>query len=504
VLTAAPSARAGWGPEQILTGPDYGSDTPRIAFDSSGGAVLGYERLTGALNQIEAIVKSPDGTFGPPLKVSGPDIGPNDVLEQPDLASNRRGDVVLSWSPLLSVRSWVVVRRPGREFGPPRLLRANLAHVALNEGGAGAVAYHEQGALKVRTMSRAARSFGRPTTLIVSRDARPSVAVMPDDRVQVAWLDVARGSTAVFVATGKAGRRRFRTQRVFHGRRARAGKPSLIATGAGRQIVAWRVHNRRPGLRAVRLSSSGKLGRTRRLTREGVVAWDAAAGRDGRVVFAVRSGSRAASRIELVEDAGGFYLREAVSERRRTTSSPRLAVGRSGAAAVAWSEGPVGRREIRLTSRATGDRFRPVGSLSAGGPDEILLGLSVDDAGDVVAGLAGGADVAGAAWAAGQRAPAATVVSSSSGNCVGVVMDAAASGFAAMLWLPDCGAESGANRVLASVRRPGAGFASAEGISAPENLSGGFPAVRVAESGRILGVWFTFDPDTMSAAEYLP
>jgi hypothetical protein len=503
------AATAGWWPEKVLTQPDDGLvSTPQVSFDRAGRALLAYERSAGDAALVEARIWDAANGFGEPTKISGPEPGPDDVREDVAVVANRRGDAVISWGHLFTRQFWTVVKRPGRPFGPPQLLKSNWADIALAEDGSGLMAYQEGSAIEVRRLDRRRRRFGLPVTLAKRSNGAPDAAIASNGLEIVAWVDRSRSGNSISVATRRQGARRFRVRRLASGAVSRPAEPQVVAGGRRSAMVAWATRKSHEALWVSLRRPGAGFGHPQRVFKGRIQTAVPVLDATARATVAARIGPAEDTRIEVAQAAPGrrFGPVSVVSDRGRRTTNPLVRVGPRGDAAVAWTGAMDGRRLAQVATRAPGGRLRGPERLPGPGAAHEVLGLDIDERGTVIAGWAGsdgGRFIAAGTWPAGS-APSGRVVGRAAA-CWRPEFEAAQDGFAVMAWLSDCGAYT-SGVVYATVRRPGAEFETAQPISTQMELSGAFPGLGVGEGGHAIVTWEVLDrPDReLLAAEHLP
>jgi hypothetical protein len=509
-LVFPPVATAGWGPERVLTRPGDGLvSTPQISFDRAGRALVAWERSGVDAALVEGLRWDAANGFAKPAKVSGPDPGPDDVLDDVAVVANRRGDGVVSWGHIFTRQFWTVVTRPAKAVGPPQRVKSSRADIALAEDGAGLMTYLEGSAVKVRRLGPGRRRFGLPLTLARRSVGTPDAAIASDGLELVTWSDRSPSGTSIRVATRPPGARRFRVRRLAFGAVSRPAEPQLAVGGRRTALIAWAARKSRKGLWVSLRRGGAGFGRPQRVFSgridTAVPVLDAA----GRATVAVRIGPEKDTRIEVAETLPGrrFGPVSVMSDRGRRTTDPIVRTSPRGDAAVAWAGAIDGRRLVQVATRARGGRLRGPELLPGPGAPLELLGLDVDERGTVIAGWTGsdgGRFIGAATWAAGS-APSGGAIVARSGACWPPEFDAARDGFAVMAWLSDCGATT-SGVVYAAVRRPGGHFGAPQPISSEMQLSGAFPALGVGEGGHALVTWEVLDqPDReLMAAEHVP
>jgi hypothetical protein len=154
-----------------------------VAIDDAGNAIVVWPQRAGGITRVRAAMRPPGGAFGPAVFLSPEG---QDVREGPRVAMSGSGRAIVAWTtnespPRLQYRS----RRRGTGFSPAATLTpdgaASLPRVAINDAGAGIVAWRDDAGLlhgRVRPAGSAAFAPARqlsPPEFGVAYD--PEVAI---------------------------------------------------------------------------------------------------------------------------------------------------------------------------------------------------------------------------------------------------------------------------------------------------------------------------------------
>jgi hypothetical protein len=127
------------------TGTGISSEIPRLAVTPAGRATVAWRLSTGFVTTMQEIEIAPDGSLSPvvTLPLSGSD-DPN----YPEIAGNRKGDLLVIWSGVSATESLIraSLRGAGGAFAPPAGVsetsnEALQAAVAIDEGDSGVAAW---------------------------------------------------------------------------------------------------------------------------------------------------------------------------------------------------------------------------------------------------------------------------------------------------------------------------------------------------------------------------
>jgi hypothetical protein len=145
----------GFSSPQLLsaTGTGIRSEIPRLAVTPAGGASVVWRRSTGFATTMQAIDIAADGSLS---AVETLPLATADAPSYPELAGNRKGDLLAVWSGLSATESLVraSLRGAGGTFAAPAAVsetsnEALQATVAIDEGDSGVAAWTRPGKEKV-------------------------------------------------------------------------------------------------------------------------------------------------------------------------------------------------------------------------------------------------------------------------------------------------------------------------------------------------------------------
>ena len=252
-------------------------------------------------DQIAALVRDPDESFGPAKRIQTPAFG---WLTDPAIAVSPNGAVVVGFG--TQKHSSAEDLAPGpRPASVPRGHPAVIVRVAGDP-------------------------WGRIHVLSTGTATAPVVAVGSDDRPLVAWVRGTQVQASVLAEDGHSGRIR----RVGSGRAG--GRIALAAGAKGRAAIAWADATR--VIRVARRAGSG-FARGRRVQTggaSGVSGLTAAIDDRGRVWVAWRDGTDAAGSIVVAQAAVTGTFRLATIATGAALGDPALTARPGGGAVVAW------------------------------------------------------------------------------------------------------------------------------------------------------------------------
>jgi hypothetical protein len=200
---ASPPAAA-WGPPRWVSAEAWSAtDTPTVAVDRQGDALLAWEACDGRLpacdHRIQLRTRGRGGAFGPVIDVSDPGAAP----AWPEVAIDDDGDGIVAWQQHDPASNWrIAARRFGRDGTPSRLLVlspagpiANSPQVAITPRGRALVAWTEDRGGTWHTVARrvSARGAVGPALELGTASAEPpAVAIDRRGAAVIAWSDTAR------------------------------------------------------------------------------------------------------------------------------------------------------------------------------------------------------------------------------------------------------------------------------------------------------------------------
>src|SRR5918998_4868547 len=180
---ASPAAAA-WGPSRWVSAEGWlATDTPTVAVDRQGDAVLAWEacdaRLPACDGRVQLRTRGRGGAPGPIINASDPGAVP----AQPEVAIDDDGDGIVAWQQHDPRSNWrIAARRFGPRGTPGRLLVlspaapiANSPQVAVTPRGRALVAWTEYRAGTWYTVTRrvSARGVAGPARSVCTRSAAP-------------------------------------------------------------------------------------------------------------------------------------------------------------------------------------------------------------------------------------------------------------------------------------------------------------------------------------------
>lgn len=121
------------------------SEIPRLAVTPAGGASVVWRLSTGFETTMQTVDIAPDGSLSP---VQSLPLASTDDPSYPELAGNRKGDLLVVWSGVSATNSLIraSLRGPGGAFAPPAPVsetsnEAMQAAVGIDEGDSGVAAW---------------------------------------------------------------------------------------------------------------------------------------------------------------------------------------------------------------------------------------------------------------------------------------------------------------------------------------------------------------------------
>jgi hypothetical protein len=233
---------------QPLGAPEGAS--PEVAVDGRGTAIVVWEQRVGntVLHTIEQSTRPAGGSFGVPQDLSAF----TDEARFPDVATNRRGDALVTWTNRITSPNFIeAVGRPAggsfsthlRVSGPVGTTDAVDSQVAVGEDGSGMVTWErEDGRAQAAPWSASLNSFGSAFDVTAGSPsefgAAPDVAVTPAGAAVFAYFGTVNGANpAIKTKTRTNGvlgaATNIATLPTFNGR------PSLVSNAAGDMLAAW-------------------------------------------------------------------------------------------------------------------------------------------------------------------------------------------------------------------------------------------------------------------------
>ena len=366
--SAAPSwlpfAPIGLDPQKVCHdfvipgGGSYVCDA-RVAMSSDGTTYLAYVNFDGSapapgFRRVFLSIRPPGGTFSAPVALSpaGKNImGANGTLIS--LASNARGDIILSWAYVEGSSGIVQTAYKSASATTPRVETlsntadsANLPSVAIADDGSAIVAWRNTHAgtttVQASFLSAGATNFG-PFSDISDAGAIDAVQVVeaPSGDAIAGWV---RGG--VVEASRRPAGSTFGGRLGLSG--ANASSPDFAIAPSGRATVVWQ-----------------------RDPNTGVANDDIIESRERRVTPDFANGTWGSSGLVTQAGEAGF--------------TPAVAVDPENTATAVWSSLISGERKVRAATRASGGSFSNHQPISAPGAQPFAPQIAVSPTGEAVA-----------------------------------------------------------------------------------------------------------------------
>ncbi|MET0769879.1 MAG: PKD domain-containing protein [Solirubrobacteraceae bacterium] len=229
-FAGAASASPSWLPAQTLTATD--SKAPVVAVAPDGTTVLAWSRVDGATTVVEAVRRRPGEAFGTPVKLNAAE-GSN-----PRVGIDAAGNATIAWEEDgVGVRAARLPAATGFEAAATVVANGSGAELAVGAGGTAVVVAQVAGVLQAAIRPGASGAFGTATPISAGTVLDPDVAVAPDGRAAVAWLeggDILLDERPAGGGFAAAGTIRSRDEDAYE-----VSEPAVAIDGAGRGIVVW-------------------------------------------------------------------------------------------------------------------------------------------------------------------------------------------------------------------------------------------------------------------------
>ncbi len=240
------AAGGGFGAPVDLSAPGQNAQTPQVALDPAGDAVVVWRRSNGRHLIVQAALRPASGSFGAPVDVSAPG---HDAYD-PQVAADAAGEAVAVWRQL-NGRHFIVqaaLRPAGGSFGSPVNLsaageNASSPQVAVDAAGDAVAVWHRsngRNSIVQAVLRPVGGSFGIPVDLSErGRDAlNPQVAMDPAGDAVAVWQR-SNGSNYIVQAALRPAGGSFGAPMDLSSPRHNATIPQVAMDQAGDAVVAW-------------------------------------------------------------------------------------------------------------------------------------------------------------------------------------------------------------------------------------------------------------------------
>jgi hypothetical protein len=379
------------GPVQTLSKVGEDAERPQVAVDPNGNAVVVWERSDGTNERIQARRRSTSGTLGPVQTLSGS----GESAFSPDVAMDMKGNALVGWQRSDGTDYRVQIRRRSAAgtLGPVQTLSdagegAEPPQLAVVAGGNAVVVWGRSDGLSNRIQVRGRSASGTLSAVRTLSDAGQTA-----EAPQVA-VDIGGNAVAVWARSDGVNSR---IQSAFLlgvqtlSVAGQNGAPDLAVDGMGNAIVVWirfQLGGSHPVIQARRRSASGTLSSVQTLSKADAYDPRVALDPDGNAIVVWQRSDGTNNRVQSRRRSASGTLSavQTLSKAGQDALDPEIVLDHHGNAIVVWRRFDGANWRIQARRRSASGTLGPVQTLSKAGQDALGPQVVMDANGNAIVG----------------------------------------------------------------------------------------------------------------------